>query len=1062
QFGRNIGAQVNAVSKSGGSETHGTIYGFLNSSQLNARNSFDTALGNAVTPLREGSQNVVVASNRRLDLSLGIGRIRFAPIDPVPLMVRNQSGGEDSFTLGMGGFAFGGPLQPSASGGGPSMFYFVSAEGQLINARREVSFAVPTVAQRGIFGTGTTSNFSLTNFNGTPSNRFTFPVGRTGGNAVFSLFPFANNPQGVYGANTFTQSLPAGAQGKIASGKFDGNFKVRGRPQSFTARYNFTDDWRDIPAVGGAIFSTLRPNVRAQNLSLFLNGEMTTPGSSRPAFNQLRASYGRTRLNFEQARDQEFLLPSQFSDPTFGSFGLLNAPLLENFTSPGVDANRNFIANAGDVFYLAATSALGRCVATGAPRACTTEDQLGPVGQIRIAGFSPAGVDVFNFPQRRVNNTYQLADNLTLRSGDHRYTFGMDLRRTELNSDLPRNARQLIEFNGVLPLDFRPALSAEQMSVTNLFRLPSELRLRPTDLVAAGAASGAYVTLSSPGNSYIHLRFHQLDFFAQDEWRLSPRLSLSYGLRYEFNTPPRETGDQIERTFDSSDLNLVPGLREFIDGRERIFDPDYNNFAPRVGLAYLLNPGGRPTVVRAGYGIFYDQILGAVVSQSRNVFPSFLTANFAGGAGNRNFGTQRGVLSILALNSGSPSLPGIPSSGIPQFVQVGSVNTFTDASLTQYISNINCIAGGGQPASCPGRREVLPGTSGVGVTLPARRLETPMAHHYSVAVEQQLTNDLVVSAAYVGTQGRKLLRFNTPNLGPNTFLALQSVLIQQGNAINEPAFFGVALPPGARVTAAGGFTGGRPVSGVGVINLFETTAASNYNSLQLQARARFRRSLQFQAGYTFSKAEDDVSDVFDLAGASALPQNSFDLSAERGPANFDIRHRFAYNFVFDFPELKEHGLPLRLLLGGLQLAGTGRFQTGQPFTVNSIFDVNLDGNLTDRLDTIEGIARTGDRRQPLRLTANDPLSLLAPVGQDGQVGRNNFRAGNTLELDLALSKAFRLTDSQSLSLRLDAFNFINRANYGVPIRFLEAPAFGQAIDTITPGRRIQIGLKYSF
>ena len=258
------------------------------------------------------------------------------------------------------------------------------------------------------------------------------------------------------------------------------------------------------------------------------------------------------------------------------------------------------------------------------PAHCTTEDEIGPVGQVIIAGFSPVGIDVFNFPQRRVNNTYQLADTLTLRAGDHSYVFGADTRRTELNSDLPRNARQLITFNGVLPR-WSPGPTATQ----GLFRLPSAM-IRPEDLAAAGAATGAFLTLAAPDSSNINLRFYQLDFFGQDAWRVRPNLSLSYGLRYEYNTPPRETNRRIENTFNSPELNLVPGLRDFIDGRTRIFDPDRNNFAPRIGLAYspnLFGRAGRTTIMRAGYGLFYDQILGAVVSQSRNVFPSFLTLN---------------------------------------------------------------------------------------------------------------------------------------------------------------------------------------------------------------------------------------------------------------------------------------------------------------------------------------------------------------------------------------------------------------------------------------------------
>jgi hypothetical protein len=137
-------------------------------------------------------------------------------------------------------------------------------------------------------------------------------------------------------------------------------------------------------------------------------------------------------------------------------------------------------------------------------------------------------------------------------------------------------------------------------------------------------------------------------------------------------------------------------------------------------------------------------------------------------------------------------------------------------------------------------------------------------------------------------------------------------------------------------------------------------------------------------------------------------------------------------------------------------------RTGQPFTVNSIFDVNLDGNLTDRLDNLNGLVVTGDRQQPLRLTTTDPTTLLAPIGQDGQIGRNTFRTGNVIELDLSISKDFFSSATRSLILRADIFNFINRANFGVPVRWLGAPGFGQTTETITPGRRLQLTVKYSF
>jgi hypothetical protein len=253
----------------------------------------------------------------------------------------------------------------------------------------------------------------------------------------------------------------------------------------------------------------------------------------------------------------------------------------------------------------------------------------------------------------------------------------------------------------------------------------------------------------------------------------------------------------------------------------------------------------------------------------------------------------------------------------------------------------------------------------------------------------------------------------------------------------------------------------RNVPGVGAVNLFETSAGSRYDALQLEAQGRFRRELQYRAAYTFSHSNDDVSDVFDLAGAPALPQNSLNLGAERGPANFDARHRFTFEMSYDLSPLAADVRAIDWLLEGLQVASAGAFQSGQPFTVNSIFDINLDGNLTDRLNTLDGLLTTFDRRRPLRLIADDKFALLAPFGQDGRIGRNSFRAGSVAVFDVSVIKQFKFATRQ-ISLRVEVFNLFNRANFGIPVRLLEAPAFGQAVNTVTPGRRVQLALKFSF
>ena len=278
--------------------------------------------------------------------------------------------------------------------------------------------------------------------------------------------------------------------------------------------------------------------------------------------------------------------------------------------------------------------------------------------------------------------------------------------------------------------------------------------------------------------------------------------------------------------------------------------------------------------------------------------------------------------------------------------------------------------------------------------------------------------------------------------------------IDPGNI--EANVLAVSLPPIGRDPA---------LQNTGAVTIFETSANSRYDALQLELRGRYARGLQYQFAYTLSRSEDDVSDVFDLAGAPALPQNSKTRAGERADSNFDARHRFAYSFVYDFGKYGDGGSFSRAVFGGLQVSGTGYFQTGQPFTVNSIYDVNLDGNLTDRVNSTNGFILTGNRRQPIALTNTDPnflTTLLAAPGVDGQVGRNAFRAGSILDLNLSVVKNIPLGEKQRIIVRADVFNFINRANYGIPVRFLEFPSFGQATDTVTPARRIQFGVKYVF
>lgn len=268
QFGRNLGGQANLISRSGTQQYHGAIYGFFTNDYLKARDFFDlTGDGIRVFPIRRVSDNVEVI------------------FDGKPLAPVNPAGSKDTYLRRQAGIVLGGPLgkqekyRDIASADTVAiknqLLFFTSFEHQAIDSNKETHFAVPNIAARGLFGNG---EVGLDRDRYNPQGQVPlFPVSVTG-DAVFSFYPFPNNPRGPYGANTFTQKLPADARGSVFSGRIDKILNYSGKAdnkyrgsQTLTGRYNYTDDSTILPVVGGALFSSLRARVRTQNLSIFHN-----------------------------------------------------------------------------------------------------------------------------------------------------------------------------------------------------------------------------------------------------------------------------------------------------------------------------------------------------------------------------------------------------------------------------------------------------------------------------------------------------------------------------------------------------------------------------------------------------------------------------------------------------------------------------------------------------------------------------------------------------------------------------------------------------------------------
>src|SRR5262249_18020645 len=327
------------------------------------------------------------------------------------ILLPDQVAGESPFTRGQYGFVVGGPLTKR------NTFFFTSFEHRDINATKEANFAVPTVAERGLFGSGETG-LQVRAGNQTLQ---VFPTSIEG-DAYFSLFHMRNNPCGPYGQNTYTEQLPARADVAIFSIKLDRQLRAFGKDHSLAGRYNFTDDGTTLPVTGEALFSTLRAHVRTQNLSLF-GASALSPQIS----NELRFSYGRTQIDFNNAREpflQSSRLSGGLSVRPRGVPFLLNARKLANATLP---------ENAQTIYET---------------RAPDTESDTDTIGQVIVSGFSPIGADVFNFPQSRANNTFQIADTAVYNAGRHRLTVGADFRRTQLNSQLDRSFRPVAYFSG--------------------------------------------------------------------------------------------------------------------------------------------------------------------------------------------------------------------------------------------------------------------------------------------------------------------------------------------------------------------------------------------------------------------------------------------------------------------------------------------------------------------------------------------------------------------------------------------------------------------------------------
>jgi hypothetical protein len=612
-----------------------------------------------------------------------------------------------------------------------------------------------------------------------------------------------------------------------------------------------------------------------------------------------------------------------------------------------------------------------------------------------------------------------IADTLSLNRGNHAIRAGEEIRLNGVNLLFYTQTRGQIDF-----ASFRDFLAGNAMTST---------------------FGSGLINRNERANDY--------NLFVQDDWKVSPKLTLNLGLRYELDLPAYETRGLLA-TFDPAlyhpALNGAPigGLVEAGNalpqyrlpnvprgGKSLLRNPNDKDVAPRVGFAWSPLHAGR-VVLRGGAGVFY--------SRASFNYPS-TTATAA-------------PLYVLGTRSAPPFAD--------PFFAVPSPNSFPT-----FVPGIN-LSG----------------------SLFDRGIRTPVFYQFNASLQYQLTKDLLLETAYVGTRGFNLFRQVAIN---------QARLASLGNPLVNPAT-GEAIttntPPNVLTRA--------PFQGANINSFFQnqSTAQSNYHSLQTSLTRRFSRGLEFLVSYTFAKSIDNGSGAGGGAGTNGVINplspadtggilgNQLDSRANRGVSDFDRTHRLVTNWLWDLP--KPRVAPP--LLANWKLAGIITAMSGLPIDVvdtgaGSLYGLSGGSSPLARSNLVSEPpnAPQGFFFNPYAfarpvLPAGQPIpssggsAIAGAAGTDiGNLGRNILRGPRQANVDFALTRAFPLAETKAVELRAEFFNLFNWVNFANPLsdfnginssrgsidasgRVVSPGDFGRIISTSNNPRIIQFLLKFNF
>ena len=630
------------------------------------------------------------------------------------------------------------------------------------------------------------------------------------------------------------------------------------------------------------------------------------------------------------------------------------------------------------------------------------------------------GVPITNVNQW--NNTLYLSDSLSKVIGAHTLKFGGQFHIDQVNEH--PNAT----FNGTFNI-----LGTETGSAFADFLL--------------GVPSNFTQSTGQP----FYLRNRYTGMFFEDSWRARTDLTLNLGLRWDLIMPWWEKNNNIQTVVPGEQSvlypNAIPGLVVPGDpGIPRTLSPSkYDNFAPRIGLAYVprsdrgilgkIFGGPGKTSIRASYGIFYS------------AFP----------------GLSAGIMYAVppfGYNYLSPEPPLFATPFINAKDGTVNENPFPITFPPNTVSAKN-------PYTAFDWAAVTPDSADPYFYY---RNDVPYAEDYMFSVQRQITPSVLLTASYVGNQGHHTLVLVPTNTGnPTLCLSLsQPSDVQPGSSTCGP------YGEDSTYTSTSGqvYQGTRNVSlgaipalygEYGNVTAQRTIGNSNYNALEANLRYSGKRA-NFLFAYTYAKSIDQASNIGEQI-------NPFNPRLSRAISSWDMRQNFVATYTYDLPFEHLFGHANRAT-DGWSISGTTRFATGFPVTLYDDSDNSLLGTLgngvnNNLLDTPEftpGPLEINTNPRNGRPEFNTSLFHTESLGQLGNSPRRFFYGPGINDFDLQLTKNLRLTESKSLDFRAEAFNAFNHAQFYGPAAVngeVNDPAFGQAESAVDP-RLIQLALKFTF